>query len=515
MDKSKKEEMKRKFSNVKKDLEVIRNKSVNQLEDTYGDIEEKVDVESMSAEDLEECVREIAEIDSDRREIKAKEGKILEDIINESEGESIIKDNGLMVDVDENDDSDMIERKNYVKKMGLGFIKKLSNEDFDYSYDENSFTSIKYEAEPINMMGSDFEAFMKWAVAKKTSDVFVQTEEPITCDIYGKKHKVTKKKLTNAEMIGIIVYIYRSESALSILNSGHEVDCRWEISIGRNKFLSFRVNITSHRVNGVRGYDITLRTIPGRPPLLEDMDLPAKMIKFASPKQGLVLIAGATGSGKSTFLASYVDWRARDPDGHNRILTYEKPIEFVYDGIYMPTTIISQVEIGEHLASFQDGVVNALRRKPDIILVGELRDKETIGESITASMTGHLVLGTVHATSVSNTILRMVNTFSGSEKEARAADILNSIHLIIAQKLLKTVDGKRVAVREFLVFSQKIKEYLSNVPISGLILETQKFVEKNGQTFITDITNLYIQGVISKKTYDEELITLGYYEDEQ
>lgn len=404
-------------------------------------------------------------------------------------------------------------REQYIKSLNLTKLKPLDDkEEFNYSYDNvEEFVPLSYPDEPNRMIGQDVEKFMVWAVAQGTSDVFIQSDEKIICDIYGKKHKVTKQKISNPQVIQMISHIYKSESALSKLNGGADVDCQWSIQIGKGKTLRFRINITSHQSpGGVKGYEITIRTINGRAPLLETLNLPAQLIKRLSPKQGLIMVAGATGSGKSTLLASILDWRLRDPQGHIKILAYEKPIEFVYDEVEKPTSLISQVEIGVHLQSFEEGIVNSLRRKPDIILVGEMRDKETIGEGITASMTGHLVFGTVHATTVANTVLRMINVFGTEEKDARRADIIGSIQLIVAQKLLPTVDGKRVAVREFLYFDNAIKDHLSIVDTKDLIHETQKFVDVKGQAFIDDITDKFRKGIISKKVYDTELLTFGY-----
>lgn len=405
------------------------------------------------------------------------------------------------------------ERKEYVKSLKLEKLKALcKDEDFNYSYDGvEVFKPLKYPTEPSRMIGYDLEKFMVWAVAQGTSDVFIATDEKIICDIYGKKHQVTDQKISNPQVIQMISHIYKSEAALSRLNGASDVDCQWSVQIGKGKNLRFRINITSHQsYGGTKGYEITIRTINGRAPLLETLNLPSNLIKRLSPRQGLIMIAGATGSGKSTLLASVLDWRVRDPQAHIKVLTYEKPIEFIYDEVPRTTAVVSQVEIGVHLLSFEDGIVNSLRRKPDIILVGEMRDKETIGEGITASMTGHLVFGTVHATTVANTVLRMVNVFGADEKDARKADILGSIQMIVAQKLLLSTDGKRVAVREFLYFDNAIKDYLSNVSIQDLSSEIQKFVDTKGQAFIDDITDKFLEGRISKKVYDEELLTFGY-----
>lgn len=468
---------------------------INNLEevDLMPKLIDKEELNNLTEEDIERKIQERQD-----KEIAIKREK---DIKNNPEA-VILKE----IDADEE------LRKNYIKSLNLTKLKVLDHSEvYDCSYDSvEKFIPLKYPDEPTRMIGQDIEKFMIWAVAQGTSDVFIQSDEKITCDIYGRKHKVTRQKISNPQVIQMISYIYKSESALSTLNGGKDVDCQWSIQIGKTKSLRFRINITSHQAYGSKGYEITIRTINGRAPLLETQNLPANLIKRLSPKQGLIMVAGATGSGKSTLLASILDWRMRNPQAHVKILSYEKPIEFVYDEVDKPTSVVSQVEVGVHLGSFEEGIVNSLRRKPDIILVGEMRDKETIGEGITASMTGHLVFGTVHAISVANTIGRMINVFGEGEKNARKADIIGSIQMIIAQKLLISTDGKRVPVREYLYFDNQMKDRLANLKTEELIPAIQELVEKSGQSFIDDITEKFLEGRISKAIYDEELLTLGY-----
>lgn len=373
---------------------------------------------------------------------------------------------------------------------------------------------LMYPNEPSRFNGSEIEKFIIWSTGQGTSDITIQNEEPIFCEIHGKLLKVTKRRLTKAELVEIISAIYKSDGAVSKLNSGEDVDLPWNIRVDRDTVLRFRVNMTGAFSDGHNGYSITIRTISGRAPLLETMNLPDEIINNISPKQGLVIIVGATGSGKSTLLASVLDWRMRKPDANLKILTYEAPIEYVYDDVEKPSTIISQTEIGTHLQSFADGIRNALRRKPSIILVGEMRDKETIGEGITASMTGHLVYGTVHSNGVAETPRRMINVFSPDEKNARAQDILSSLKLIVAQMLIPSTDGKRVAIREYLVFTQEIVDVLLNVSVDNLTVEMRKMLNAHGKTFLHDATEKYEAGIISKEWYEEiKKITQGAIKD--
>lgn len=378
----------------------------------------------------------------------------------------------------------------------------------------DNISQLKYPNEPPRFGANDIEPFIIWSTENGASDVTIQNEEQIFCEIHGKMVRVTERRLTKSELVAIIGAIYKSDGAVSKLNGGEDVDLPWDIKFSRDKVLRYRVNITSIFTDGQNGYQITIRTITSRAPLLENLNLPQEIINNVSPKQGLVIIAGATGSGKSTLLASVLDWRMRDPDANLKILTYEAPIEYVYDEVPKPSTCIAQTEIGRHLGDFALGVRNALRRKPSIILMGEMRDKETIGEGVTASMTGHLVYGTLHSNGVADAVRRMVNVFDAEEKNSRAIDILTSLKMVVAQMLIPSIDGRRVPIREYLVFTEEIVDQLLEVGVDNLTYETRKILQKHGQTFLKDAEIKLNEGKISEKWFNEiQKITKGHKKD--
>ena len=375
---------------------------------------------------------------------------------------------------------------------------------------------IKYPKEPARFTTNDIEPFVVWCVEQGTSDITIQNEEQVFCEIHGKMVRTTDRRLTRSELVEIIGAIYKSDGAVSKLNGGEDVDLPCNIRISRDKVMRFRVNMTAIFTDGHNGYQITIRTITSRAPLLETLNLPSDIINNIGPKQGLVIIAGATGSGKSTLLASVLDWRMRDEDANLKILTYEAPIEYVYDEVPKPTTSIAQTEIGRHLGDFALGVRNALRRKPSIILMGEMRDKETIGEGVTASMTGHLVYGTLHSNGVADAVRRMVNVFDAEEKNSRAIDILTSLKMVVAQMLIPSTDGKRVPIREYLVFTEEIVDTLLEAGVDNLTYETRKILLEKGRTFLQDAEEKFNEGRISEKWFNEiQKITKGHKKDQE
>ena len=366
-----------------------------------------------------------------------------------------------------------------------------------------SQSPFMYTAEPARFCGRDVKDLLLHCVKANASDITIQTDEQILIEVYGRLHRITKRRLTASELNEIVSELYASESGLAKLNGGYDLDYAYEIRPERNVRLRFRVNATAISVQGHTGIQITIRTIPGVPPDIRNMNVQPEILANFAPKQGLVLITGATGSGKSTLLAGGLRMLCEDPNSNRKILTYEAPIEFVYDEVDKPSTVICQSEIGRHLKTFADGVRNALRRKPMVILVGEARDAETIGECVTASMTGHLTYSTVHSNGVADTVRRMVNVFPEGEKHARAIDIVTALKMIVSQMLIPSTDGKRVALREYLVFNEDIVDKMLSAGVEQMTLVARQLVKTHGQTFLMDATDKYKQGMIDKEQYNK------------
>jgi defect in organelle trafficking protein DotB len=367
-----------------------------------------------------------------------------------------------------------------------------------------------YPREPLRFAGTDVDSLLEYCSKLGASDITLQSSEPVVAEIHGRLYKVTKHKLSTSEVGDMLNAIYGPNGTTQIL-SGQDVDTYYEVRPTRMERFRYRVNGTGCQVEGHHGIQLTMRTIPAEPPKLADMNLPPEIISAIAPQEGVVYVTGATGSGKSTLLATIIRNIAEDPDCHRKILTYEAPIEFVFDTINKPTAVISQSEIPRHLPTFAEGVRNALRRKPRLILVGEARDKETIAAVIEAALTGHPVYTTLHTTGVPETIRRLVGTFPAEEREGRAIDIIETLRLVIWQKLVPTVDGKLVALREYLVFNEEVRDRLLEIDPSQVTAETRNLLQKRGQTMILDAQKKFEAGIIAEREY--KLIVAGekYY----
>jgi defect-in-organelle-trafficking protein DotB len=360
--------------------------------------------------------------------------------------------------------------------------------------------NFNFPNEPLRFTPAETDRLLAFCQQLGASDITIQTGESVFAEIYGRLYRVTHRKLSNTETGEILNAIYGPNGTTQIL-SGSDVDTHYEVRPTRTERYRYRVNATGCQVEGHDGIQITLRTIPSLPPHLDEMELPAEIKDAIAPYQGVVYVTGATGSGKSTLLASIIRHLAENEESNRKILTYEAPIEFVYDGLEMPNAIVSQSEIPRHLPSFAAGVRNALRRKPRLILVGEARDQETMSAVLEAALTGHPVYTTLHSNGVAETMRRLVTTFPADERHGRTIDILETIRLAIWQKLVPTVDGKRVALREYLIFTDEVRDILLDVDVEKITAATRRLLKERGQPMEVDAQKRFNEGMISSREY--------------
>jgi defect-in-organelle-trafficking protein DotB len=369
----------------------------------------------------------------------------------------------------------------------------MSNEDFLLKNEPPKFTEKHINDILLHLNNID------------GSDVYLQSGDKIIMDVSGFKRKVSKKPLSFDSMELILKHLM-GDNAVGRLNSGEPIDDEYETKLEiDNKIHRFRyrMNFTGTKKYGRDAIQATIRSIPVTPPPLNKIGLTKEHLIYQNffPLQGLVLVTGPTGSGKSTLMASCVAEMLREEHSNRVINTYEAPIEFVYDEIDSPSCLITQSSIPQNCSSFKRGIENSLRRKPEIIIVGEMRDKETIAAAIEAAQTGHLVIGTAHTNGVPETIRRLINTFDSSERESRQADIVDCLQFIVAQRLLKTVDQKRSAVREYLKFDQSIKERLLNVEATKINMETRKILTEKNISMEIDAKKQMDDGIVLESEY--------------
>jgi len=359
---------------------------------------------------------------------------------------------------------------------------------------------LTWPDEPDRFVEAHIDPFLLWCVSRNASDITFQTNRSVYAEIYGILYPATYRSIDGADMAAVITRIYGAE-ALAILAGGADIDLSYEIMTDRFTRTRFRVNITAILASGRDGIQITMRVLPQAPPTMTQLGVEADIIKHWRPRQGIVLVTGPTGSGKSTLLAAGIRMLIESLHGCGKLLTYEAPIEFTYDSVMSRRSLVAQSEIPRHLPTFAAGVRNALRRKPEIILVGEARDRETIAAAIEAGQTGHLVFSTVHTTGVASTIRRMVASFEPSERTERAFALMETIRLIVTQTLVPKIGGGRHAMREYMPFTEEIRERLLGLTFDQWSAELIRMVPKYGKTMEQSARESFEAGLIEKRYY--------------
>ncbi|MBD2772772.1 type IV pilus twitching motility protein PilT [Iningainema tapete] len=256
-------------------------------------------------------------------------------------------------------------------------------------------------------------------------------------------------------------------------------------------FARVRINI----FDSLKGYAMVLRLIPLKILTMEQLRLPTVFRDICHHHKGLILVTGPTGSGKSTTMAAMIDYINKEMPKH--IITIEDPIEFVHRS---QKSLIKQREVGMHTRKFDNALKAALREDPDLILVGEMRDKETVNTALKAAQTGHLVMGTLHTNSAVKTIERILNLYSGEEQDAMRVALAESLVAVIAQGLCRTTDGKRAAFHDILINTEAIKDWIKDGKYDE-ITELMKQAGFDGMiTMNQSLLNLYQEGRITEET---------------
>ncbi|MFN3826315.1 MAG: type IV pilus twitching motility protein PilT [Micavibrio sp.] len=354
--------------------------------------------------------------------------------------------------------------------------------------------------EPNRFTQDHIDPFLLWSVKRGASDITFQSDRPIYHELDGGIYPGTFRALDAADISAVLHKIYGPE-AQARLASGTDLDLSYEVRPDRYTRIRFRVNITAILSKGRDGAQITMRVLPSTPPSLKDLNIEKEIIDNWAPRQGIVVITGPTGSGKSTLLAAGNRMLLERSHGCGKMLTYESPIEYVYDTIKSPRSLVSQTEIPRHLPDFARGVRNALRRKPEIILVGEARDRETISAAIEAAQTGHAVYTTTHTNGVAATVQRMISAFDSNERSERAYALMESMRMIVTQALVPKATGGRMGIREYMIFPAEVREKLMDMDFTSWPPTIQRMIPAYGRSMGESAKMAFEAGLIERRWY--------------
>ena len=333
-----------------------------------------------------------------------------------------------------------------------------------------------------------FEKLFTLMAEKKASDIFVTAGTAIHIKIEGQSLPINQQVMQPI-MIKKMLYEMMTPEQVERFEREREVN----LSFGRQDLGNFRINAFWQR-NSVA---IVVRYIQGNIPTIDTLGLPSILNEMVMEKRGLILVVGATGSGKSTSLASMIDHRIRSRTGH--ILTVEDPIEFLFRH---NKSIVNQREVGIDTHSWHNALRNAMRQAPDCILIGEIRDRETMQAAISYSQTGHLCLSTLHANNAYHALNRIVNFFPLENRELLFLDLSIALRAIVSQRLVTKPNGQRIPAIEILLNTRHIADLIQTGSLTNIKEAMEQSLAPGSQTFEQDLYRLYRE---EKITIEEAL----------
>ena len=358
----------------------------------------------------------------------------------------------------------------------------------------------------------EFRRILMSCVLAGASDVTIQTDQQARAEIHGRLYRVTRRPWSPSEIDAILSEVYGNASAQTEINGRVVLDFSYELNLGKGNRQRFRVNATGIHGRSGSGVEITMRALPSMTPTAKQVSLSDEELSALMPRDGIVVIAGATGSGKSTTMAAITRDHLESAITPVKIVDIQAPIEYTYQDVTSnlsgSSSTIGASEVKRHIESFADGVHSALRRKPHIIMVGEARDFATISASLEASLTGHLVYTTTHAGSVVDAMRRLLSVFPAAERDARAYDLLSGLRFLMVQHLVPRQDRPgRVPIRELLEVNSSVREKLIIHPTTEWAGKLIEIMRQDGNDHIggalkrslpDSVIPLYRNGTITK-----------------
>lgn len=355
----------------------------------------------------------------------------------------------------------------------------------------------------------DFERYLEWCFALGASDILIESDLNLAFIKNDSVYEVGRRGILYEEIMDILRAIYQP-AAPSIIGST-DLDFSHSILRKDNTIIRFRVNATSCQgaQGSNKGVEIVLRTIAGVPPDYQKLGIEKEIIDACNSSSGLILVTGPTGSGKSTSIASLLKHLCQTKRKH--ILSYEDPIEFDLKSTPNCISRVVQTEVRKHLPDYSSAVRNSLRRAPDIVFFGECRDKVTIKGCIREALTGHLVFTTLHTTNASLSISRMADEFGHEERKSITGKLVDSIRMIVHQRLIRNMQDGRTAIREYLVFTEKMRRHLEMCLLKkdDITHDIYLLLQEHGLPLLSDVKAKFAEGNFDLAQYAQIVLEVG------
>lgn len=334
------------------------------------------------------------------------------------------------------------------------------------------------------MSSGTMERILRLMAEKKASDVYLSAHAPAMIKINGQTIAVNSQVLPPDAPRNLLAEIVPATRMEELVETGE-----LNMAVPLEGVGNFRVSAFRQRGN----YAVVIRFVPGEVPALDSLNVPTILGDLVMEKRGLVLMVGATGAGKTTTLAAMIDHRNDRATGH--ILTIEDPIEYVYRN---KKSVVNQREIGTDTASLQVGLKNALRQAPDVILIGEIRDRETMSAAIAYAQSGHLCLATMHANNSYQALNRILSFYPVEVRPTMLGDLASALRSIVSQRLMRTHTGGRVPAMEVMLNTALISDLIQKADFSGVREAMEKSMAEGSQSFEQDLARLINDGLVSR-----------------
>ena len=333
--------------------------------------------------------------------------------------------------------------------------------------------------------GGNMERVLRLMAEKRASDVYLSANTPILIKINGQIMQLSDQPLSHAQPRQLLAELLTPQQLEELDDTGE-----LNVGVGITKVGSFRLSAFRQRGS----IAAVFRCIPFVIPTLESLQVPSILGDLVLEKRGLILMVGATGTGKSTTLASMLEQRNQTLTGH--ILTIEDPIEFLFTN---KKSVVNQREVGRDTSSLQIALKNALRQAPDCILIGEIRDRETMTSAISYSLSGHLVLATMHANNSYHALGRILSFYTPEARPALLSDLASGLRAIVCQRLVRSQAGGRTPASEVLLNTKLIAEFIEQGDISGVKEAMEKSLAEGSQTFEAALAKMIDDGTITRE----------------